>query len=326
MSEKISSSPDYAGLARLVVAACAEGNGEAVKNKGLYVVPTPIGNRGDITLRALQTLASVDGVLCEDTRVTGGLLHSYGIKRPLVALHDHNESDRIDVVLQRLAAGESLALVSDAGMPLIADPGFKLIRAVRQAGHDVTVLPGPSAFVTALAGSGLPTDRFAFHGFVPAKAEARRKFLAEAVGWRVEAWGSGIEAAPSNAASLVPRPPTLIFYETAPRLVASLTAMAEIFCSTRDAVVARELTKLFEDYRSGTLAELAAHYAAQPAKGEIVILIAPPTDADRPAVDLDALLRNALETHTLRDAVALVVKETGLKKSVVYQQALKLTS
>ena len=305
MSEKTSSSPDYAALARLVVASNSEANGTAIKNKGLYVVPTPIGHRGDITLRALLTLASVDGILCEDTRVTGGLLHGYGIKQPLLALHDHNESARIDTVMQRLAGGESLALVSDAGMPLIADPGFKLIRAVRQAGYDVTVLPGPSAFVTALAGSGLPTDRFAFHGFVPAKAEARRKFLAEAEG--------------SNSS-------TLIVYETAPRLVASLTTMAKIFGPMRDAVVARELSKLYEDYRSGTLAELAAYYAEHPAKGEIVILIAPPPDDATPPVDLDALLHEALKTHTLRDAVALVAKETGMKKSEVYQRALALTN
>lgn len=326
MSEKTSSSPDYAGLARLVVAAYAEANGTAIKNKGLYVVPTPIGNRGDITLRALLTLASVDGILCEDTRVTGGLLHGYGIKQPLLALHDHNESARIDTVLQRLATGENLALVSDAGMPLIADPGFKLIRAVRQAGHDVTVLPGPSAFVTALAGCGLPTDRFAFHGFVPAKAEARGKFLVEAGGQRHEARGSGSEADPYYTPSPVPRPSTLIFYETAPRLVASLTAMAEIFGATRDAVVARELSKLFEDYRSGPLAELAEYYEAHPAKGEIVILIAPPPADAGPAVDLDALLREALKTHTLRDAVALVAKATGIKKNEVYQRALTLSS
>lgn len=313
-------SPDYALYAKAVVEHHHKASGEVAHSKaGLSVVATPLGNLGDITLRALVALSTADRILCEDTRVTGGLLQRYGIKCPMVSLHDHNETDRITEILGMLAKGEALALVSDAGMPLIADPGFKLVRAVRAAGFDVTVLPGASAFVTALAGSGLPTDCFSFCGFIPNKAKARQDWL--------QAASAGFVASSSPSPQPATRS-TLIFYETAPRLAASLAAMVAVFGDAREAVVARELTKLYEDYRSGTLAELAAHYVEHDTKGEIVILVAgTKEDAASTVSDqqLEILLTKALATQSLRDAVEAVSQATGVKKKLVYQLALRLT-
>lgn len=271
---------------------------------GLYLVATPIGNLGDISLRALWTLRAADAVLCEDTRVTGGLLHQFGIKKTLISCHDHNEATRLAEVLGRLEKGEALALVSDAGTPMISDPGFRLVRACRAAGHPVFALPGASALLTALASAGLPTDRFFFAGFLPSKQTARRAALAE----------------------LTQVPGTLCFYESPQRLSASLADMAHSLGGGREAAIARELTKMYEEIRTDSLANLAAHYAAADTpKGEIVILVGPAAVSATPALDLDQELRKALLTMSVRDAVAAVVATTGLKKSAVYQRALEIT-
>lgn len=300
--KKKKSSPDYSEW----IGGKPKANGEGAASKpssGLYVVSTPIGNLGDITLRALRTLADADVVLSEDTRVTGALLHSYGIKKPLLSYHDHNAAERQPEVMARLAAGESVALVSDAGTPLISDPGYRLVAACREAGHGVIAIPGASAVLTALVSAGLPTDRFMFAGFLPAKTAARRKELAEL---------GGVDT-------------TLVFYESPARLSASLDDMAEVLGGERAAVVARELTKMFEEIRRATIGELAAHYREQPTpKGEIVIVVGPPLKTAPNAEDIDELLRQALATQTLRDAVAAVAKITGVKKSEVYQRALGL--
>jgi len=219
----------------------------------LHVVATPIGNLGDLSPRALDTLRTVDAICAEDTRHTRQLLSHYGIERPLVALHEHNEDALAERIVARLQGGESLALVSDAGTPLVSDPGFRLVRAARAAGIRVTPVPGACAFVAALSVAGLPSDRLAFEGFLPAKAGARRERLAP----------------------LASETRTLAFYESAHRIEESLADMATLFGDTRRAVVARELTKLFETVLDGTLAELRAAIAADPnqRKGEFVILV-----------------------------------------------------
>ncbi len=270
---------------------------------GLYVVATPIGHLGDVTLRALMTLANVERIACEDTRVSGGMLSKYGIKKPLIAYHDHNADHAGGSILRAIQDGQAVALISDAGMPLISDPGFGLVNACLKAGYPVTVIPGANAALTALAGSGLPTDRFHFCGFLPPKSVARRKALT----------------------SMLEIPGTLIFYEAPQRLAETLADMASVFGDDRAAAVARELTKLFEEQRRGTLGELAEHYATHDVKGEIVILVAPRTDsAEASTADIDALLAEALRTQTLRDAVAAVSDLTGVKKNEVYARALKL--
>lgn len=273
---------------------------------GLYIVATPIGNLGDITLRALRTLAGVDAVACEDTRVTGALLHRYGIKKPLISYHDHNADKRRPGILARLAANEAIALVSDAGTPLLSDPGFKLVQACRAEGYAVTALPGASALLAALCSAGLPMNRFMFAGFLPPKQTARHKFLA------------GFAAIDA----------TLVFYDSPARLADALNDMAQTYGATRPAAVARELTKLFEEVRPATLGALAAHYRnGPPPKGEIVILVGPPEEtATKPpaAADIDTLLKKNLRTMSLRDAVAHVTEKTGLKKSEVYKRALRL--
>ena len=246
------SSPDYPLLARCVAEASRDGQTSKLL-PGLYVVATPIGNLGDISLRALWTLRHVDRIACEDTRQSGALFAHYGIKKPLFSYHDHNADKVKPRLLAMLAAGERIALVCDAGMPLIADPGFKLVRACRKAGHAVTVVPGANAALTALAGSGLPTDHFYFAGFLPPKQAARKK---------------AIEA-------LENVPATLVFYEAPQRLAETLIDLEKTLGGGRPAAVARELTKLFEETKSGTLTELASHYRLHDVKGEIVILVAP---------------------------------------------------
>lgn len=218
----------------------------------LTLVPVPIGNLEDITLRALRVLREADAVLCEDTRTTGQLLHLLGIeaKGRLLAHHQHNEHQFVDKLVARLEAGQRLALVSDAGTPAISDPGFLLVRAARRAGLAVECLPGPTAFVPALVQSGLPADRFAFEGFLPLK-KGRQTRLRE----------------------LTDDPRTLVFYESPHRLPRTLTDLAAAFGPERAAAVCRELTKLHEETRPGTLAELAAHYTAHPPKGEIVVVV-----------------------------------------------------
>jgi 16S rRNA (cytidine1402-2'-O)-methyltransferase len=267
----------------------------------LHLVATPIGNLGDITLRALWVLDSVDRILCEDTRVTARLLRQFGIEKPLDPYHDHN-ADRIrPAVLAALRRGETLALVSDAGTPLVSDPGYRLVRDALTEGLAVTAAPGPSATVTALILSGLPPDAFAFAGFLPPRAAARRKAL--------ESW-VGLAA-------------TLVFFEGPSRLAAALADMAAVL-GDRPATVARELTKRHQELRRGTLAALAAQYLAEGTpRGEIVIVVGPPAEADAPdAGDLDTRLDALLARMSLRDAVATLAGETGLARRALYDRAL----
>ena len=270
---------------------------------GLHIVATPIGNLGDITLRAREALAGADVIACEDTRVTRKLLDRYGIATSLTPYHDHNAAEARPKILGRLARGEAVALVSDAGTPLVSDPGFKLVRAVREAGHAVTALPGASATLAALTVAGLPTDRFFFEGFLPPKEMARRTRVAE----------------------LKRIPATLVLFETGPRLAATLADLAEGF-GVREAAVCRELTKLYEEVRRGDLAELARDYAkADAPRGEIVIVIAPPPEEIQPdASELDELLRQALGRVSVKDAVSEVADATGLSRRDIYQRALAL--
>ncbi len=268
---------------------------------GLYIVATPIGNLGDITQRASETLRSVAAIACEDTRVTGKLLQHLGIRQRMIRYDDHASEATRDHLLQ-IAASEPLALVSDAGTPLISDPGFRLVREARARGIAVTSLPGPSAAVVALTLAGLPSDRFLFAGFLPARDKARADVLHELAGVRA----------------------TLVFYETAPRLADSLSAIAERLPG-REVGVARELTKRFEECRTGMPEELLAHYAAHPPKGEIVLLVAPPGEAPPPeAADVDTLLRAALEGAKPSQAAAQVAKATGLDRKALYARALEL--
>jgi 16S rRNA (cytidine1402-2'-O)-methyltransferase len=272
---------------------------------GLHIVATPIGNLRDITLRALETLAAADLIACEDTRVTRRLLDHYGIATPLTPYHEHNAAAVRPKLLARLAAGEAVALVSDAGTPLVSDPGFKLVREARAAGHAVTALPGASATLAALVSAGLPTDRFFFEGFLPAKEGQRR----------------------SRVAELARLPATLVLFETGPRVARALADLAAGL-GPRDAAVCRELTKLHEEVRRGDLAELARAYAqGAEIRGEIVIVIAPPA-ADAGALsedEVDALLRRALARASVKDAVTEVAGATGRPRREIYRRALALT-
>lgn len=273
---------------------------EQLLSPGLYIVATPIGNLGDITLRAVEVLRGVAAVACEDTRVTGKLLNHLGIKQRLIRYDDHAaEADR-DRLLA-LAAEQPIALVSDAGTPLISDPGYRLVRGAREAGIAVTSLPGPSAAIVALTLAGLPSDRFLFAGFLPAKDKARRDVLA----------------------ALAPVPATLVFYETAPRLEDALRALGDVLPG-REVAVARELTKKFEECRTGSPEALAAHYAAHPPKGEIVLLVGPPVAAPADPADADALLRAELESAKPSQAAAKVARLTGLDRKALYARALAL--
>jgi 16S rRNA (cytidine1402-2'-O)-methyltransferase len=268
---------------------------------GLYVVATPIGNLGDITLRALATLAGADLIACEDTRVTHKLLDRYGITTPLTAYHDHNAAKARPALLRRLADGASVALVSDAGTPLVSDPGYKLVGAAQQAGHAVTALPGPSALLAALTIAGLPTDQFLFAGFLPPKQAARRARIAE------------LKAIPA----------TVVLFETGPRLAATLADLAAGLGS-RDAAVCRELTKLHEEIRRGDLEMLAQGADAGESRGEIVLVIGPPASDQPSAADTEALLREALTRSSLKDAVAEIAETTGAPRRQLYQRALEL--
>ena len=270
---------------------------------GLYVVATPIGNLGDITLRALATLAGADLIACEDTRVTRKLLERYGITTPLTAYHDHNAAKARPMLLRRLADGASIALVSDAGTPLVSDPGYKLVGAAQQAGHPVTALPGPSALLAALTIAGLPTDQFLFVGFLPPKQAARRARISE------------LKAIPA----------TIVLFETGPRLATTLADLAAGL-GPREAAVCRELTKLHEEVRRGDLGRLAQGAEAGETRGEIVLVIGPTPTSERPsAADAKALLREALTRSSLKDAVAEIAEATGLPRRQLYQQALELT-
>ena len=270
---------------------------------GLYLTAVPIGNARDITLRALDTLAAVDAIACEDTRVTGKLLGLYGISGSLISYHDHNADKMRPAILKRIAEGQSVALVSDAGTPLISDPGYKLVRAAQEQGLPVTCLPGASAPLTGLLLSGLPSDRFLFAGFPPSRSAARRSFFA----------------------SFAQVPATLLFFESAKRLPASLADLAATL-GDREAAVTRELTKRFEEARRGTLEELADHYRTDgPPKGEVVLVVGPPGAAPVMGdAEIDALLREAMERLSLRDAAAAVAEASGRPRRAVYQRALAL--
>ena len=271
---------------------------------GLYVVATPIGNAADITQRALATLRGADVIACEDTRVTRRLTAAHGIRTPLVSYHEHNAGRMRPVLLERLRAGGSVALVSDAGTPLVSDPGYKLVREAVAEGLPVTTLPGPSAPLAALVLSGLPSDRFLFAGFLPPKPGARRRALAEVREVRA----------------------TLLFFESAQRLPGMLEDAAGVL-GAREAAVARELTKLFEEVRRGPLDRLAAHYAeAGPPKGEVVVVVAPPGEAEETAGDeeVDRALRAALARSSVKDAASEVAGRTGRPRREVYARALDL--
>ena len=270
---------------------------------GLYLVATPIGNLGDITVRALEVLAATDLIACEDTRVTRKLLDRYGIATPLTSYHEHNAAQARPKLLARLADGAAIALVSDAGTPLVSDPGYKLVREARAAGANVTALPGASAVLAALTVSGLPTDRFLFEGFLPTKEGARRARINE----------------------LKRIPGTLVLFETGARIAATLADLAAEL-GPRQAAICRELTKLYEEVRRGELGMLARAAAqAEEPRGEIVIVVAPPAEeAGLPAADLDALLRQALERLSVKEAVAEIAAVTGESRRGVYQRALAL--
>ena len=269
---------------------------------GRYIVATPIGNLGDITLRAVDILSRCDAIACEDPRVTAKLLRHLGVSKPLFRYDDHaGERDRTRLL--EMMRERAVVLVSDAGTPLVSDPGYRLLREAREAGITVTSLPGPNAPVMALTLSGLPTDRFLFAGFLPNKDKARTDVLAELATVRT----------------------TLVFFETAPRLTKSLAAISEVL-SGREVAVARELTKLYEECRSGSPGELIAHYEAHPPRGEIVLLIGPPSDEPLSEADADALLRNALESEKPSQAAAQVARATGLDRKALYARALELRS
>ena len=269
---------------------------------GLYVVATPIGNLRDITLRALETLAAAETVLCEDTRTSAKLLDHYGIRGRREALHEHNERDKAEAIAARIAAGAAIALISDAGTPLLSDPGFPLIRTLAEQNLPVFPVPGASALLSALVIAGLPTDAFAFHGFLPPKAGARANALERLKDSRE----------------------TLVFYESPRRLEGSLTAMAEVL-GERQAVVALELTKRFERSFRGSLADLAARFAAEETKGEAVIVVAGAAEPSAPAAeDWQAALSEAMADQPLRAAVDEIAARYGLKRKDVYDAALAL--
>jgi 16S rRNA (cytidine1402-2'-O)-methyltransferase len=279
-------------------------DGQSGPLRGLVLVSTPIGNLGDISARAREALATCDLILCEDTRRTGRLLAAMDIHTRTDTLHDHNEDGKIPMVLGKLRAGQTIALVSDAGTPLVSDPGYRLVRAAIAAELAVSAVPGPNAAVTALVLSGLPPLPYLFLGFPPPRAAARRAAF------------SGLRAAERAGLSS-----TLIWYEAPHRLLETLADVQEVF-GDRSAAVARELTKRFETVERGKLSELAILFTREPARGEITLLIGPP-EADDPE-ELDARLRSALVTQTVKDAAALVSTATGLPRKVVYARALQI--
>jgi 16S rRNA (cytidine1402-2'-O)-methyltransferase len=268
---------------------------------GLYIVATPIGNLGDVSRRAIETLAGCAIIACEDTRVTGRLLNLLGLNKVMRRYDDHAGDDARERLLDEMGE-KPVALVSDAGTPLISDPGYKLVRAARERGIAVTSLPGPSALITALTLAGLPTDRFLFAGFLPGKDKARGDVLRE----------------------MAAMPVTLVFYDTGPRLVASLLAMAELLPG-REIAVARELTKLHEECRTGTAEELAEHYTAHPPRGEIVLLAGPPGAPAAPDEDvIEAELRAALADLSPSQAAGKVAKAHGLDRKALYARVMAM--
>ena len=270
---------------------------------GLYLVSTPIGNARDITLRALDVLKMADAVACEDTRTTAKLMTMHGVRASLLPYHDPNAERQRPLLLARLAKGETVALVSDAGTPLVSDPGYKLVREAIEAGHRVFPIPGASASLAALAVAGLPTDRFAFLGFPPPKSAARRRWLGEAASF----------------------PGTLILFESPQRLAESL-ADAAIALGDREAAVARELTKLFEEVKRGRLTTLADTYKESgPPKGEVVVVIGPPEETAATSADLDAVLSDALARGlSVKDAASEAALRLGVARKEAYRRALAL--
>ncbi|HEX8482693.1 MAG TPA: 16S rRNA (cytidine(1402)-2'-O)-methyltransferase [Allosphingosinicella sp.] len=268
---------------------------------GLYIVATPIGNLSDLSPRAADVLARADLIAVEDSRVTAKLLHHIGVRRPMLPYHDHNGERVRPQLLDRMREG-AVALVSDAGTPLISDPGYKLVRAAREAGIPVTTVPGPSAAVAALTLAGLPTDRFLFLGFLPSKAGAKATAIAEVAAVRA----------------------TLVLYESGPRLAATLQALRDGL-GEREAAVAREISKRFEETVTGSLSELAARYAEAAPKGEIVIVVAPPGEAEAAGEEaVDAALREAMGRLSVSRAAAEVAEKLGVPRRQAYERALKL--
>ena len=268
---------------------------------GLYIVATPIGNLSDLSPRAASVLANADLIAVEDSRVTAKLLRHIGVKRPMIPYHDHN-AEQVRPRLMAELPRKAIALVSDAGTPLISDPGYKLVREARAAGYNVTTIPGPCAAIAGLTLAGLPSDRFLFAGFLPAKEKARKDTIADFAAIRA----------------------SLIFYESGPRLAATLTALLQTL-GNREAAVAREISKAYEETVTGTLESLADRYADTPPKGEIVIIVAPPSDApSAPAGDADAMLTEALVRLPVAKAAAEVSKATGLPRAMLYDRAVQM--
>lgn len=272
----------------------------------LYIVSTPIGNLGDITVRALETLAAASMIACEDTRVTATLTQKFGLKTPLLAYHEHNADKQRPKILAGLEAGQPVALVSDAGTPLVSDPGYRLVKDVLAAGYKVVPIPGASAPLAALVASGLPSDTVLFAGFLPQKGGPKRKRLEE----------------------LADSPATLIFFESPHRTGATLQLMRDHLGAEREAVVAREVTKRFETFERGPLHDLAERFDGRTVKGEIVLLIGPPAPQtpDTPAENVDALLREALTCMPVSAAAKTIAKATGLDRNDLYKRALDLKS
>lgn len=269
----------------------------------LYVVATPIGNLEDITWRAIRTLSEVDLVAAEDTRHSRKLFAHYGIKTPLLSYHDHNEQQRKDVLLARLQAGDNVALISDAGTPCIADPGYRLIAACHEAGLPVVPVPGPSALIAALSAAGASTERFTFEGYLPQRAKARGELLRQLIG----------------------EPRTVVFYEAPHRLAATLADLVSILGGDRQLVVARELTKVHEEFFRGTTNEAARRFAKERVRGELVLILPPARQG--PQVSVRDALRSLLKDRDLsrREAVKLIASEYGLPGSTVYRESLTLT-
>ncbi len=271
-------------------------------NAGLYIVATPIGNLKDITINAIETLMSVDSILCEDTRVSKKLLSAYGIHKPLQALHDHNEEQKSQLILEQIQAGKSLALISDAGTPLISDPGYKLVHKLAEAGIFITHMPGASSLNTAMVLSALPTDRFMFVGFSPAKQGAKKQFLQDIKEQSV----------------------TTIILESPHRILDTLKEISHVFGANHPIALCRELTKRYEEVLRMPAGALYAYAKSQNGfKGEITLVIAP-ADSNEQAHDIDKLLNDALQIYRVKDAAHIVSEATGVAKKLLYQRALEL--